>query len=197
MLIIHHRRNTVDLISSTNRKYGVEIDIRSSDNELIIHHDPYQKGALLKDWLKHYRHMGLILNIKEEGLEDRCMELMDIFCIDNYFFLDQSFPFLMKTIGAGNNRCAVRISEYEPIELVMNLKGHCKWVWVDYFSKFPLSNVELKQLKQVGYNICIVSPELQCHSDSIVVQLRKYLADQKLTIDAVCTKKPHLWETKI
>ena len=41
MLIIHHRRNTKKLLDQTNYNYGLEIDIRSYKNDLILSHDPY------------------------------------------------------------------------------------------------------------------------------------------------------------
>ena len=68
MLIIHHRRNTVKLIKETPKEFGIEIDIRSDKNELIVHHDPYTNGIQLKELLKYYNHKLLILNVKEEGL---------------------------------------------------------------------------------------------------------------------------------
>ena len=60
-----------------------------------MHHDPFNKGQPLKTWLEHYDHRFLILNVKE-GLEEMIINLLEKFNINNYFFLDQSFPFLMK-----------------------------------------------------------------------------------------------------
>ena len=42
---------------------------------------------------------------------------MKLHNINNYFFLDQSFPFLMKTINSGVKKVALRLSEYESIDM--------------------------------------------------------------------------------
>ncbi|MBT6472144.1 MAG: hypothetical protein HOK52_12925, partial [Candidatus Marinimicrobia bacterium] len=94
---ILHRVNTKGALLKTPKELGVEVDIRSKGNQLIMHHDPFQDGEDFEDWLGVYEHGILILNVKEEGLEGRLIELMSKYNIDDYFFLDQSFPFLVKT----------------------------------------------------------------------------------------------------
>ena len=61
----------------------------------------------------------------------------------------------------GENRCAVRISEYESIETVLSLTGIVQWIWVDYFSRFPLTSQQTNTLQKKGFKLCFVSPELQ------------------------------------
>ena len=68
-VIICHRINTTRQLLNTPKKYGVEIDIRTFNNEIILHHDPLRKGEKFREWLKKFDHNFLILNIKEEGLE--------------------------------------------------------------------------------------------------------------------------------
>jgi hypothetical protein len=92
MKLISHRRNKITELLATDSKYGVEVDIRSEGARLIIHHDPCVPGESFDEWLKSYRHGTLILNVKEEGLESRLISLMQSKGIDDYFFLDQSFP---------------------------------------------------------------------------------------------------------
>ena len=75
--IIIHRCNTIDQIKSVPHKYGVEIDIRTYKNQLILHHDPFSdNGEKLEDWLIHFKHNSLILNVKEEGLEERLIQII-------------------------------------------------------------------------------------------------------------------------
>ena len=71
MIRIAHRRNTVVELDATPQTLGVEIDIRTRNNSLIVHHDAFAEGELLESWLEHYHHGLLVLNVKEEGLEDR------------------------------------------------------------------------------------------------------------------------------
>ncbi|MEM6450149.1 MAG: phosphatidylinositol-specific phospholipase C/glycerophosphodiester phosphodiesterase family protein [Cyanobacteria bacterium P01_D01_bin.105] len=194
MLIIHHRRNTLKLLAETHPRYGVEVDIRSDGSQLIVHHEPFKNAVGLEEWLQGYKHRLVILNTKEEGLESHLSDLMKKYGIQDFFFLDQSFPFLVKTAKEGENRCAVRVSEYESVETALNLAGRVRWVWVDMFTRFPLTKEDYDQLKTAKFRLCLVSPELQNHSVSMISELKKYLQANDISMDAVCTKSPELWE---
>jgi hypothetical protein len=194
MQIIAHRINTKKMLEKTSIDFGVEVDIRSDGKNLIIHHDPMTQGEYFKDWILAYNHGTLILNVKEEGLEDALVKLMDQHGIDDYFFLDQSFPFLRKTALLGESRCAVRVSEYENIETALSLSGMIDWVWVDCFNEFPLSYKDSQRLLDAGFKICFVSPELQGRSEiSHISQFRDDIELLGIEGDAVCTKYPDLW----
>lgn len=175
-------------------KYGVEVDIRSNGCDLIIHHDAFCEGVPFKEWIKFYRHGTLILNVKEEGLEQRLIDLMAKEQIENFFFLDQSFPFLIKTANLGETRCAVRISEYESIQTALSLVGKIDWVWIDSFLKFPIGYNDYKNLKNASFKLCIVSPELQGRNPETEVPIMaNFLKTNNIFVDAVCTKYPDLW----
>ena len=194
MKIIHHRRNTLEELRSTPVEYGVEIDIRTHGKDLILHHDPFVAGELLDNWLSEFHHGTLILNVKEEGLEEAVLERMKRFGIEDFFFLDQSFPFLIKTARTGEKRCAVRVSEFESIDTAMALQGKVSWVWVDCFTKFPLSRQQADRLRQAGFRFCLVSPELQGRTDpQAIAAMRELLDGLRIPAEAVCTKTPELW----
>ncbi|MES2356519.1 MAG: phosphatidylinositol-specific phospholipase C/glycerophosphodiester phosphodiesterase family protein [Pseudomonadota bacterium] len=198
MNLISHRRNTIFELRATDRKYGIEVDIRSKGQDLIIHHDPFVAGESFDEWIDAYQHGTLILNVKEEGLEARLISLMKSKGIEDYFFLDQSFPFLVKWSKAGERRCAVRVSEFESIETVLTLTGRVDWVWVDCFTHFPLTYQDGKRLKSAGFKLCLVSPELQGRNAEIEIQaLAALLNERNIEADAVCTKRPDLWEKMI
>lgn len=190
-----HRRNTIKELKATPLQYGVEVDIRSYGDRLVIHHDPLVDGEPFNAWVEGYHHGTLILNVKEEGLEERLMALMQRFGIENYFFLDQSFPFLIKSSRAGEHRCAVRVSEFESIQTALTLEGKVDWVWVDCFNHFPLDHEGAESLQRAGFKLCLVSPELQGRDAKLEIpQLIRLLADRDIRADAVCTKRPDLWE---
>ena len=193
MLVIHHRRNTINSLKAVNSNLGVEVDIRSFGNKLIINHDPFKESINFEDWLIYYKHKFLILNVKEEGLEEPLILLMKKYNINNFFFLDQSFPFLIKTIFIGEKRTSIRVSEYESIETALKLSGKAEWVWVDFFNYFPLSYESFLKLKEAKFKLCLVSPELQGHSYKKVDHLKIELKRMKINFDAVCTKNPNLW----
>lgn len=195
MNFISHRRNTIEELNTTPTEYGVEVDIRSDNGKLIIHHDPFASGDDFEEWIQHYQHDTLILNVKEEGLEARLIDLMKKYGLENYFFLDQSFPFLVKWSKLGERRCAVRVSEFESIETALTLAGKIDWVWVDCFTKFPLSGEDAKRLQDADFKLCLVSPELQGRAAEIAIpELAKLLAEHQIAADAICTKKPEIWK---
>jgi len=198
MELILHRRNTIAQLGATDQKYGVEIDVRSEGGKLILQHDPFLGGESFIEWINSYKHGTLILNVKEEGLEAHIIDIMATSGINNYFFLDQSLPFLVKWSRAGEHRCAVRVSEFESIETALNFAGKVDWVWVDCFTKFPLSSTEARLLLSVGYKICLVSPELQGRNPLIEIPvLAALLNELNIKTDAVCTKRPDIWEKMV
>jgi hypothetical protein len=194
VIIVRHRRNSSAELRATAPALGVEVDIRSRGGELIVQHDPFADGERFEDWLEHYGHRLLILNVKEEGLEPRLIALMQQRAIADWFFLDQSFPFLVRTANGGEPRCAVRVSEFESVDTALALAGRVHWVWVDCFTRFPLDRAQARRLADAGFRLCVVSPELQGRAAlSEVPALRALLRDQGIGIDAVCTKEPELW----
>jgi hypothetical protein len=193
-ILVAHRRNLVSELEETPEHLGIEVDIRSYGNDLVIHHDPFAGGGKFEDWVSHYRHKLLILNVKEEGLEDRLLAIMREQGIEDFFFLDQSFPFLMRTANQGENRCAVRVSEYESVDTALSLAGRVKWIWVDCFTKFPLEHAAARQLQDAGFKLCLVSPELQKRDAKTgIAEMRALLQARDIPFDAVCTKFPEYW----
>jgi len=194
MILVRHRRNTLDELRATDPSLGIEVDIRSHGSRLIIHHDAFVDGEDFERWLDGYRHRLLIHNVKEEGLEDRLIALMRERGIEDWFFLDQSFPFLVKTARRGEPRCAVRVSEFESIDTAMTLAGKVRWIWVDCFTRFPLDGAQAAALQAAGFSLCLVSPELQGRDAATgIPALRELLAREGIAPEAVCTKEPALW----
>ncbi|MEL0097902.1 MAG: hypothetical protein VW875_18855, partial [Planctomycetaceae bacterium] len=107
-IIIRHRCNDLAALRDTPSELGVEIDLRTDGKNLILAHDPLMPGTLFVDWVKEYDHRFIILNVKEEGLESVIKPILDIHSISEYFYLDQTFPFLLKSANSGERRCAVR-----------------------------------------------------------------------------------------
>lgn len=194
MQIIAHRKNSIKELLETDPKLGIEVDIRLHNSELVCQHDPLKPGELLSDWLEHYSHKTLILNVKEEGLERLVLDLVQSRGISDFFFLDQSFPFLLKHAKLGLHQAAVRVSEFESIETALSLSGLVDWVWIDLFADFPLDESQIQVLKLSGFKFCLVSPELHGRTDeSLISELQATLGELKFEPDAVCTKRPDLW----
>lgn len=190
MQIIAHRKNTLIELEATPSRYGIEMDIRSCGNRLIVAHEPFVEAVSFDEWITHFHHKTLILNIKEEGIEYRVKEIVEKHGIRDYFFLDLSFPYLIKMANAGEKRVAVRFSEYESIETVLTLSGKVSWVWVDCFTRMPLTQASYNALHG-RFNLCVVSPELQGRGREAIEPFKKDLAP--FEFEAVCTKFPELW----
>jgi hypothetical protein len=194
--IILHRINTINQLKTAPKKFGVEVDVRSNNGFLILHHEPFKKGPDFSKWLKYYSHAYLIINIKEEGLEIPILKLLQKFKVKKFFFLDQSFPFLIKFSKKLLMNAAARFSELESIETVINIKSKIKWVWVDCFTKLPITKNNFTALKKVNVKICYVSPELQGEKNiKKIKNFVAYIKDKKLIPDAVCTKFPDFWNS--
>lgn len=190
MLKIAHRINSIEMLKSTPKNYGVELDLRDYNNQISITHNPLTEGDNFEEYMKHYEHELIILNVKCEGVEDLVEPIIKKHQIKNYFYLDVSFPALIKLYRRGEKNIAVRFSEYEPIENCLALKGMVNWVWVDCFNKMPLDLKSYEALKK-HFKLCLVSPELQGYDVKRIDKFKEQLKD--FEIDAVCTKRPDLW----
>ena len=81
------------------------------------------------------------------------------------------------------------------METALRLAGKVRWVWVDCFTRFPLSGKETALLRDAGFKLCLVSPELQGRTgDGEITRMRSLLAAESIEIDAVCTKTPERWQ---
>ena len=187
MEYIAHRINTIQELKKIPKEYGVELDLRDFGDRLVLQHEPFMDGEEFSEYLKYYEHGTMILNIKSERIECKVLELMQKHNIKDYFFLDSSFPMIYSLSKSGEKNIALRFSEFEGIDTILNMKGKIDWIWVDCFSKLPIDNENYNLLKQHGFKFCLVSPELQ-GQDEKIEEYKKYLNDKNIIFDAVCTK---------
>jgi hypothetical protein len=198
MLIISHRVNSISELINTPLDFGVEVDVRSWEDQIILNHEPFEKGELFKKWLKNFNHPLIILNVKNEGIETRAIkELQEANSNINYFLLDQSFPMLVRTIKSNLHTTAMRISDLEGLQHFENIKP--KWVWLDSHSgdwDYLFDSVEV--IAKSGTKICIASPELHGRNPEVEInQIKGIFKSKSLDIDAVCTKIPNKWKNTL
>tara|TARA_B100000424_G_C22678448_1_gene371776 strand:+ start:15 stop:608 length:594 start_codon:yes stop_codon:yes gene_type:complete len=192
MIIIKHRVNTISSLKKTQENLGVEIDLRSKNKQLYLHHDPFKNGVLFSKWLRHYKHSFIVLNVKEEGLEKEILRELKKRKVKNFFFHDQTFSTVLKNMK--KTKVSIRYSEFEELKKINFLFRSIKWIWIDHFKNFELKKNFYFYLKKKKVKICIVSPELvNIKHVNKIQSLIKNLKKQKISIDAVCTKKPKLW----
>jgi hypothetical protein len=188
MQLIRHRINSLEELADVPSFYGIEFDVREGPIDVIVTHDPWTDGPLLWDFLTECRHAFYIVNIKCEGIEDRVLELLRTYRIENFFLLDCSFPSIVRLSRMRETRTAIRVSEYEGLDTAIAMAGKCEWIWVDVFSRVPVSAEQCRMLRGLGYKLCFVSPELQRQPEKIAEY--SWVAEH---MDAICTKVPNQW----
>lgn len=188
MEFIAHRINTIEGLRKLDSQYGAEVDLRDDLNgRIYLSHNPFELGEDFEDYLKEYHHGTMILNIKSERIEHKALDLVKAYGIKNYFFLDSTFPMIKLLSDSGERNIALRYSEFEGLDTIRNMAGRVDWVWVDCFSKLPITNEIFHELKSLGYKLCLVSPELEGQMEKLQVYKRQ-LKQEKVCMDAICTK---------
>jgi hypothetical protein len=198
--LIKHRVNRSADLQSLTPELGVEIDLRSnagSPGEIFLAHDPWSSGERLEDWLGKFREKGLrgplILNTKEDGLEERALSLLEKAGIENFFFLDTALPTLVRYAkSARREKFCVRVSSFEPLEQAASFGKDPLWAWIDCFAGVPLPTHIVLGLPE-DWRVCLVSPELQGRDRTAISEFRRHFASCASRISAVCTKLPEEW----
>ena len=185
MEIIKHRINCICDIDS---EFGAEIDVRDNDGKIVLSHDyPDNDSETLSNFLKHFpKNRLLAINVKSCGIEIDVNNIVKQ-THSNYFLFDFSLPYLLKSINM-QIPCALRLSEYEKEQL----RGP-KWVWVDSFHSIWYDDKYLELIKNNGYKIVLVSPELHERNNKLDYQKIESLINKKL-VDAICTDVPDRWK---
>jgi hypothetical protein len=191
-MIIKHRVNTIGELLVLPNSYGVEIDLRTQNGTLILAHDPLEEGDKFEEWLQHYNHKFLVLNVKEDGIENLVLSQLEKNHVAEYFFLDQPFPTLRKS-ALSNISSALRLSEYENPINVLNMS--INWLWLDSFDgDWKYLERHAEWIQRGGYKNCVVSPELQGRAISDEpIEIARIMGNLGIAITAVCTKQPDAW----
>lgn len=190
---ICHRINSSEELNKIDPHFGIELDVRDKD-AIEIAHDPFVKGELFENYVKEYKHGTMIVNVKSERIEQSCINILNKYNI-NYFFLDSSFPMIYslnknpQPHPHPQPQFACRFSEYEPIEHFIKCNDMYDYIWIDCFTKFPLTKEIYDIFKNYYKKICIVSPELQKHSIDKIEEYRHYIIDQNIIPDMICCKE--------
>lgn len=197
MMYFQHRMNEAAGLGALDPSWGVEIDLRSNverPGHIHLSHDPWRLGQPLEDWLAVFRASELrgpvILNTKEDGLEDRALELCRQRGVEDVLFLDTAAPTLVNHVERGlGHLFFVRVSRDEPVEAVQAFRGKVHWAWVDCFNGEPLPPSVVDRLRP-DFKVCLVSPELHGRP---LDEVRRF-GDLFRLAQGVCTKMPGLWQ---
>jgi hypothetical protein len=187
-----HRVNTIEALQKVPETLGIEFDLRSDGDRVIVTHDPFTEGPTIEEFFPHVGPRPCIFNVKCEGIEARVLAEAAKAKITEFFFLDLSIPAAVKLWRQGETRIAVRYSELEPFEGVLAWAGRATWAWVDCFEAWPADPAAWARVAE-RFKVCLVSPELQGHGTDAIARFRAGLGARRW--DAACTKRPDLWSS--
>ena len=193
MIIVIHRVNELKILKKIPNNYGIEIDLRSYNKDIILNHEPFLNGIKLELFLKYYKHKLLVVNIKESGIENSVIRTLNKFSIKNYFLLDVEQPFIWSSISKNFKNIAIRFSEDESIINAKKYIGKFNWIWVDTKTKLPINKKNYNLIK--NYKSCLVCPE-RCGRPNDILKYKEIIRKNKFNIDAVMTdfKYLELWK---
>ncbi len=197
-IYVAHRQNnlkTLNKLDSINVN-SIEIDLRSDSKEIIISHDPFNKGLILKKNLKKLKKFLLIVDIKGTGFSEKVYKILKKNKI-KFIFLNliaSEFDYMISK--SYSNNLFLRFSSFEKPNLSNKIFKNIKWVWLDYFQKELISLKEYKYLKKYKKKICLTSPDLIYKDINETIKYIKYLNKNNLKIDMVCSKPKfiNLWK---
>ena len=87
MEIIIHRINKINELLKIPKRYGVEVDLRAKGSKIILNHEPFASGDSFENYLELYKHGTVIVNIKEAGIEQTVIDLLNTSLIDKHPYL--------------------------------------------------------------------------------------------------------------
>ena len=181
-------QNTLNSFESALiQKFGIEIDIRDFNNEIVISHDAPNKNspklkALLDIGLHH--DLPLAFNIKSDGITKELAKIIENFKVSNYFCFDMSIPQQLSYQTMGLTWYS-RLSDHIEEQVInKNAQG----IWLDSFFNEWWNKDDLAKLS-VKKHIAIVSPELHGRDHRSAWEQIKGLRDKKNII--LCTDFPN------
>jgi glycerophosphoryl diester phosphodiesterase len=142
--------------------FGVELDVRDFDGELVISHDPARatcpRFALVLALYRRYGMPGrLAINIKADGLAPQIARMTDDAGMRKAVFVfDMSIPDMISYVEQHIPTFS-RCSEYERTPA---LPEACAGVWLDAFTTPWADESRMTAFLDEGKAVALVSPEL-------------------------------------
>jgi len=185
------QNNISAFIRAHESGFGVELDVRDRDSQIVIaHNSPNNESVLFSvylDELNHKKHTNhtIAINIKADGLSGEIKSLIVKYNLSNYFTFDMSIPEMLRYKNARLNYFP-RLSEYETKFIMMD---NASGIWLDAFKSEWYNKEYIDKLMRTDKHICVVSPELHGRDHTHQWALIKGFNDQNNLM--LCTDKPN------
>jgi glycerophosphoryl diester phosphodiesterase len=171
--------------------FGVETDIRDSNQELVVSHDMPAGGELALERLLEravsvigHEHLTLALNIKSDGLSQTLSNILAKFSGLDCFVFDMAIPDMRGYFEVGIP-VFTRLSEYETAPVWLERSAG---VWLDAFDSEWYTSGLIDDFRNLNKRVCIVSPELHGRPHQALWQILKpYSTDGMISL---CTDFP-------
>jgi glycerophosphoryl diester phosphodiesterase len=141
--------------------WGVELDVRDLDGDLVISHDPPRGETLALDavidaYVSHGCPGALAVNIKADGLGDALAQSLRSLSPSRWFAFDMSVPDTLLYARAG----LPFFTRHSDVEPAPALYDRADGVWLDDFDGGFITEQRIAEHLDAGKRIAVVSPEL-------------------------------------
>ena len=197
-IYIAHQQNKFKNLKTLldNDIKGIEIDLRSNGNKIIISHDPFLNGLDFFKCVKKLKNFFVIVDIKSTGFSEKVLKTLNKEKI-NFLFLNliASEQIYLREKNHSKN-LFLRYSSIEKPNLTTKNFKKIKWIWFDFFNEKLITIKEYNYIKKHNKKICLTSPDLIDGSAFKTLKYIKYLNKNKIKIDMICAKlhNINLWK---
>lgn len=195
--ILHRVHNPAEL-STLSSSVGIEFDVHAYGDRLVVTHDAFSDGIDLEDFLRLCKTIPILaINVKEEGIEERVIRITQACYGDSFFLFDVPFPQIFRMGNKYGLHLCLRVSDIETLDLNV-CRGFATFIWLDTFcGNLWLNQDEYMKIKELGYRICFVSPELhrppKGDAHSFSKQIEDLVSLPEYSNDYICTKHLTAW----
>lgn len=189
-IYIAHQQNKLKNLKTLldNNIRGIEIDLRSNRNKVIISHDPFLNGLDFFKTVKRLKNFFVIVDMKSTGFSEKVLKVLNKEKI-NFLFLNLIASEQIYLIEKNHSKnLFLRYSSIEKPDLTKKNFKKIKWIWFDFFNKKFITIKEYNYIKKHNKKICLTSPDLIDGSVFKTLRYIKYLNKNKIKIDMICTK---------
>jgi glycerophosphoryl diester phosphodiesterase len=141
--------------------WGVELDVRDLDGELVVSHDPPAAGALtFAAVVEAYAEAGcpgaMAVNVKADGLDALTARQLAPVDPAHWFAFDMSVPDTLRY----QRQDLPYFTRHSDLETVPALYAAAPGVWLDDFAGGFVSEKRITAHLDAGKRVAVVSPEL-------------------------------------